>query len=698
MHAPSSRPPINRRFLVLLGVVLVITAAVYRSGLSGGFLFDDFPNIVDNHALQIHDLGIGDLTHAALSSPSSRFKRPLASLSFALNYYFAGSLDPYAMKVTNIVIHLSNGVVIYFLTLALIGALGPRGPPLASPAGSVSLVRHDPRWTALFVTAGWLLLPINLTAVLYVVQRMASLANLCVLLSLLGYVHGRRRMQAGRGGVLAPTASLLLGAAIGFTAKETAVMAPLYALLIEWLVFGFQRHAGDQTRARQADYRVVALFLIVLALPLGLGLTWQIPHALDPGTWAKRDFTLHQRLLSELHVVADYVRWILLPTPHALSFYHDNYPVSTGWLTPWTTLAGGVFLAALAILGVAVRRRAPLVALGIGLFFAPQLLTGTILPLELVYEHRNYFASFGLVLAVVPLLCGPGIMPVARRVLLAGLLVLWTGETALTAYDWGTPLRLATTLAQRAPDSPRAQYGLGRMYIILSHYDPHSPYTKRAYAPLERAMRLPGSSILPEQALIMMNSRMHLPLKAAWWDAIDKALASKQPGVQDVTSMAALTHCATKGECKLPQQRMVQAFLAGLSHPHPDVRLLAAYADYAWNAMQDPALGLRMAKATVDAAPREPAYRITLLRMQVASGDTDAARQQLLALEKLDVAGDLRRSITSARTLIDGAAAVPTPRPNLHPTPGRASSREIRASASTSAGVRSRVEERSEIR
>src|SRR6185312_1105300 len=113
------------------------------------------------------------------------------------------------------------------------------------------------------------------------------------------------------------------------------------------------------------------------------------------------------RLLSEARIVAEYIRWTLLPTPDALSFYHDNFRVSQGLLQPWTTLASIVFLSALVTLMLWLRKRQPLAALGIALFFGCQLLTGTILPLELIYEHRNYFASFGLLLAVVPILAAP---------------------------------------------------------------------------------------------------------------------------------------------------------------------------------------------------------------------------------------------------------------------------------------------------
>ena len=61
---------------------LVLTTIVYWPGLSGSYLFDDYPNIVDNHSVQPHDASLPSLVGAALSSPSSEFKRPLASLSF----------------------------------------------------------------------------------------------------------------------------------------------------------------------------------------------------------------------------------------------------------------------------------------------------------------------------------------------------------------------------------------------------------------------------------------------------------------------------------------------------------------------------------------------------------------------------------------------------------------------------------------
>lgn len=639
---------IRRLPRIAFALALLATAAAYWPSLSGGYIFDDFPNIVDNKALHVTEPSPGNLAAAALSSPSSSFKRPLASLSFAANYLVDG-LDPFGMKLTNLVIHLLNGLLVFLLARQLLRMASPRPPTAATEAAPVRTPDLRNETVAALIAAGWMLLPINFTAVAYVVQRMESLANLFVLGGLLGYLAGRRRMLDGQRwrGLALCAASLGLGTVAGLTAKETAALLPLYALLIEWALL---RWRGDGGRH---DVALWGLFGLVLFVPLVLGLAWMLPGLLKPSPWAIRDFTLGERLLTEPRIVLDYVRWALLPTPHALSFYHDDYRVSTGLFAPWTTLPSMLGIVAMLALAAALRRRAPLAALGLVLFLGAQTLTATILPLELVYEHRNYFASFGLLLAVMPPLAGAGAsMPLARRTLLGGLLVLWGAQTALTAYAWGNPLRLAEDLALRAPASPRAQYELGRTYVVLSNYDPTSPFTPLVYAPLERAMALPGSSILPEQALIMVNARLHQPLEPAWWDGMIAKLKAHKPGVQDESSLGALTQCAREKLCDLPRERMLEAFFAALSHPHPGARLLATYADYAWNVLGDRALGLRAAEEAVDAKPNEPAYQITQVRMLLAMGRRDDARQALEKLQSLNVGGRLDTSLVELHALL----------------------------------------------
>ncbi|WEN16834.1 hypothetical protein PY254_06640 [Rhodanobacter sp. AS-Z3] len=701
---------------------MVLTAIIYSAGLSGGWLFDDYPNIVDNPGVQPSKAGIPALFRAAMSSPASEFKRPLASLSFAANYLASG-LKPYTWKLTNLTIHMLNGLLVYWLARALLLATAAGAHPVRDALGNADTkasrtTEGSSLWTgcaptsgrtgitAALIAAAWMLLPINLTAVLYVVQRMESMANLFVLIGLLGYVAGRCRMlaiasDAARNkrrewsGWLLCAVSITLPALVGMLAKETAVMLPLYALLVEWALFRWRKRGFDtvdqtvsspeslpplrvavgqalpavssgdpsgeaaawnarpKRDAQGKDWRVITLFLVVLVLPILTGLTWLLPGLLEQEAWATRNFTLVTRLLSEARIVTDYIGWTLLPTPDALSFYHDNFQVSTGILSPWTTLTSIVFLGAVIALLPWLRKRQPLVALGLCLFLGCQLLTGTILPLELIYEHRNYFASFGLLLALVPLLAVPRSQPLAlpRNALLGGLILCWAALTGFTAYAWGDSLRLAEDLASRAPNSPRAQYELGRTYIIYSHYEPASPFTRLAYAPLETSAALPNSSILPEQALIFMNARMQLPLKDVWWDSMIDKLKAHTPGVQDESSLAALTQCARDRRCDLPTERMVAAFSAALAHPKPNPRLLATYGDYAWNVLNNRKLGLEMTAAAVAASPNEPAYQITLIRMLATQERRVEAEKALNKLANLNIGGRLDRDLANLRAL-----------------------------------------------
>ena len=103
--------------LALIALLVVVTL-VYLPGLTGPFVFDDYPNILNNPAIAVDSLNATQLGHAALSNEMGAFGRPLAKLSFALNYYLAGSFaDAYWFKATNLFIHLVNTVLVFWLAM-----------------------------------------------------------------------------------------------------------------------------------------------------------------------------------------------------------------------------------------------------------------------------------------------------------------------------------------------------------------------------------------------------------------------------------------------------------------------------------------------------------------------------------------------------------------------------------------------------
>src|SRR6185437_7554403 len=351
------------------------------------------------------------------------------------------------MKAVNLAIHLLNGLLLYAMLRQLLRAWRiQRGDEAIDEAAAHRL--------ALLVATGWLLLPINLMAVLYVVQRMESLCQVFVLACLWAYLSGRCRMllakdaRGERSGFIFATLGLVLGTGIGLLSKESAVLLPVYAFLVECTLLDF---ASANT---PRDRRIGWLYFFVLFLPAALGLSWLLPHVLSAASWDGRNFTLGERLLTEARVLVKYLRWTVLPDPSTLSLYHDEMPLSKGLFTPWTTLPAILLLTALLGVSVWLRKRRPLIALGILWFFAAQLLTATVIPLELVYEHRNYFASIGVLLTVFSLLLGLRksiALPIVRGAL-AGVLLLWcAGVTYLRAQDWSNPLRLALAEANRHP-------------------------------------------------------------------------------------------------------------------------------------------------------------------------------------------------------------------------------------------------------
>lgn len=655
----------DRAATLLLIFGMAWTCALYWPGLQGTFLFDDYPNIVDNKAVQPQDTTWPSLLAAALSSPSSELKRPLASLSFAFNYLGSG-LDPYWMKLTNLVIHLINGFLAYLLIRFLVLEI------LGSSIAKTNFVGHDDSkekadLIAATTASSWMVLPINVTGVLYIVQRMESAANIFVLMGLILYISFRSKMIRG----ISPNknffycaTSLALCTIAGLLFKETAIMLPLYALICESIIYQF--HRGTRLDGKWIiDKRIVWTFIIILLVPLAFGSTWLIPHVLRPEAWETRDFTLRTRLLSEARIVIDYALWTVFPTPGALSFYHDNFKTSQGLFSPPSTLFCILLLISVFILLIPAWRRAPAVSLGISLFLASQLLTGTVLPLELIYEHRNYFASLGLMLAIVYTLTISGPYAITQisgkssrfprmacGTLLFGLMLVWSGQTAMTAYSWGSPLRLAQALATRNPNSPRALYELGRTYIIYSQYDKNSPFIKAAFSTLEKAGALPGSSILPEQALIFTSARMQLAQKAAWWNDLIVKLKRHPATVQDESSLASLSQCAHEGRCVLSKDRMMEAFGAALSHPNPSARLLATYSEYAWNVLGDHPLGKRMIQEAISASPTEAAYRVTLIRMLITQKKLTEATNELSALSQLNTGGHLNSTISPLIALV----------------------------------------------
>lgn len=593
-----------RRSVVLLSLVLLALAAlVYWPGLSGRFLFDDFPNIVSNTRVHAKALDWASLKMAANAYQPGGYGRPLATVTFAIDYLIGGT-DPWGYKLTSLLVHLVNALLVFWLLRRLLAL------PRAGGDGNASW-----RAPAAFAIALlWAIHPLQVSTVLYVVQRMETLSLTFVLLALVAYLHGRMAQRDGaRGWPWLMLSSVLAG--IGLLSKESAVLFPAYALALELTVLRFESQRPRTRRFLQWAYAAGLLAaLVVFAF-------WVVPLGTADGAYANRDFTLYERLLSQLRVLPMYLGQMLLPLPGSLVFYYDTFEKSTGWLSPATTLAGGIFLLALLAAAWRLRRRMPLVSLGIAWFFAAHLLTSNVLNLELAFEHRNYFALLGILLALadlvrrVPMQDGP-----ALKVAAVGAIVLAFGFLALLrSASWGSGLHLAMELVSRNPASTRASMDLGTMYVVMSDSNPDSPFFSLGEQEFERASLLPNASPLPEQGLILMAATTGQPVNNEWWERLVAKIRTRPIGPQEIISVTGLMKQRYAG-IELDDQRLSEAYAALLARDTMPAQFYAQYGDYALTYLHDEALADRMFVSAIERAPADAGYAVQILSGLQAGG------------------------------------------------------------------------------
>lgn len=473
------------RFYLLALVCGALAALAYCKGLGGAFIFDDKPTLITNTAVQITTLDARSLQHAAYSFNAGSGSRSLAMLTFALDYWRAG-LNPTAFKVTNIVIHgLTTLVLVAFFRLLLVMTNWPQ---------------QRANITALLLALAWALHPLQVSSVLYIVQRMQTLGTLFLVLALWSYLKMR---QAQLAGIRSRQFGVLTGFfwALALASKEDSALLPAYTLAMELTVLRFS--AADPRLALGLRKGYLLLSLLSLAAFIFIAL----PHYWMGEPYRYRDFNSFERLLTQARVLVMYLWEILLPIPGHMPFYYDDLHASRGLFQPWTTFASVLLIGGLLALSWKLRTRRPLFALGVFLFFAGHGISSNIVGLELAFEHRNHFPLIGIVLAVGDLLAAAFAyfkFKQAATIVICSLIVCALGmTTAARATIWSTPLGFAKYSASLSPQSERAQGELCRAYSDLSNEDPDSPYFAQALATCSKGADIPdGASVLTSYIIL----------------------------------------------------------------------------------------------------------------------------------------------------------------------------------------------------
>lgn len=366
----------------ITGAALFVAMAIYWVGLSGPYLLDDLPilALVDRWHFDQQSWQITLVPN----SESIVASRPVAMASFMLGSWLGGP-GTFPLKLGNLLVHLLCGLFGWWL-LRRIFRLDP------------ALARRADVYAA-FAAAVWLLHPLNVSTVLYAVQRMTQLAALFTLASVFVYLVARQQLQEGRIRLAAANffISFPLLLTLGVLSKQNAATAPLLCLVLE---LGYFQRTTSQQRSYLAGFFGVYAALPALAV---LGLLIFAPASLLAG-YEEWDFTLGERLLSQPRALLDYIGMWFMPRGPQMGLYTDAFPTSTSLLSPPTTVVSIAILLLVTGIGIALRKRAPGLFAGWLFFLAAHAVESSFLPLELYYEHRNYLPAFGLLIAAFGLL------------------------------------------------------------------------------------------------------------------------------------------------------------------------------------------------------------------------------------------------------------------------------------------------------
>jgi Tfp pilus assembly protein PilF len=438
MKPPPELPDLPSKFetplLVLLAVVVIL---IYAETLSGPFIFDDRNNIKENPHIRISQLTLKGLTAAAFDSPSHY--RPVANISFMLNYYIHG-YNVVGFHTVNIIIHVITGILLYFLVQTTL-----RTPALQSRYAHY-------KWISFFAAALWIVHPLQTQSVSYIVQRMNSLAAMFYVLSFLCYARLRVYPQnRSKWGLLS---GCILAGMLALGTKQNTATLPFFLLLYEWYFF------QNLSLKWLKDHRALLAALLILLAIVALLFLGTDPLDKILAGYASRNFTPVQRLLTEMRVVIFYIGLFLWPHPSRLNLDHD-FALSYSLTDPITTLFSMLAIALMLALAVVLAKNQRLISFCILWFLGNLVIESSIFGLEIIFEHRLYLPSMMCSLIVV-LLVDRWAKPVWLKPLIFLTLTIVAALYTLQRNEvWCDRIRIWEDCVKKSPQKARPYNNLG---------------------------------------------------------------------------------------------------------------------------------------------------------------------------------------------------------------------------------------------
>lgn len=381
--------------------------------------------------------------------------RPFGMFTFALNYHF-NQLDVYYYHFVNLIIHLINACLVWWLTLLI----------FSSPALKDNPINRQKKVIALFTALLFVSHPLATQSVTYIWQRLASMVAMFYLFSLIFYIKARLSNKGNISKTLLFSFSLI-SAVLAMLTKENAFTLPFAIMLFELF---FLRTKKFSLNFR--DYRVILLLAAFLGVMLIIPFkySFSVFKTIPPRLGHAYAITPVNYLFSQFSIIVKYIQLLFFPIDQNLDY---DIPISNTFFELKTILCF-LFILSLIILAMFLFNKHRVISFGIFWFFLTSLIESSIIPLDdLVCEHRTYIPSFGFFLILTS-----GIYLLfwnKYKYLALSIFVLIIGLNSYLTYErnkiWNDFISLWNDNIAKTPNLPRVLLNRGVAFRRLGQWE-----------------------------------------------------------------------------------------------------------------------------------------------------------------------------------------------------------------------------------
>ena len=450
--------------IIYLAVILVITFISYSNTFNNKFInaYDDKEFFLDNPYIKGLTM---DSVKTIFATPHwSANYIPLTTFTWAVEYNHF-KLNPKPYIIDNLILHLLNTILVFFLIFILTGF----------NKSNKLLQTLDFRLQTSFIVA--LLFgihPMHVESVTWLSERKDVLYVFFYLLSLIAYIryfiltnHSNPKRSVYY--YLAAIFLFILSA----LSKSAAITLPIVFLLIDWY---FSRKFTIKLLLEKIPFFIVSLIIGIAAIK-----AQQSVGAIN----LLYDFNFIDKIFLFTYSIAYYIVSFIIPFNFAIIHFYPNKVA--GWL-PVVYYLSPIFLAIIGFIIIKSGNLKKDLIFGFSFFIIGLLLVMQFIPLgpSVVSERYTYIPYIGLgyILARIFIVLNHNYLNksvyYSTRIFIISLGLFFIVTTYNLNKVWKDSVSLFQNLADKYPDSDMANYDLGYAIMQAGHNAESIPYFTKA--------------------------------------------------------------------------------------------------------------------------------------------------------------------------------------------------------------------------